>query len=233
MNFVNNWSAALTLNAAATSLALDLPDGTYRLTCSDTADALATRWEVVSAVVVGGAGTLTRALEGTTDQQWPAGSVIYCALTAGVLADLDARVSTLESAGGAAAYFPRSYVGAGAALHGDTVEVSSSQSASYGMPAPRSISELQRIDFLLNAAFQQLTIDLDFSAMSSLMYVGTLTVAGVTFSRADRVVTVVVASGQGARISVTTKTEYGTVLLVASDYSAPMYNSLEDQPQVN
>jgi hypothetical protein len=84
MNFVNNWSQAVTLAPGATSLALDLPDGTYRLTLADAA-AGATRWEIVDAAVSAGTAVLTRALEGTTDQDWPADSVVYCGLTAGTL----------------------------------------------------------------------------------------------------------------------------------------------------
>lgn len=96
MNFVNNWSQAVTLAPGATSLALDIPDGTYRLTLADAA-AGATRWEIVDAVVSAGAATLTRALEGTADQDWPAGSVIYCALTAGLMADLFASQGSSRS----------------------------------------------------------------------------------------------------------------------------------------
>lgn len=83
MNFINNWSQGVTLAAGATSLALSLPDGEYRLTLADAAGA-ATRWEIVGAVVSSGTADLERALEGTVDQAWTAGSVIYCSLTAGI-----------------------------------------------------------------------------------------------------------------------------------------------------
>lgn len=89
MDFVNNWSRPITLAAGATSLALDLPDGSYRLTLADKS-AGATRWEIIDASVAAGTATLTRAQEGTTDQAWPEGSVIYCTLTAGTLAQLAA-----------------------------------------------------------------------------------------------------------------------------------------------
>lgn len=89
MNYVNNWLREITLEQGATSCPLDLPDGDYRLTLADAA-AGATRWEIVDAVVVAGSATLTRAVEGTTDQNWPAGSVIYCSLTAATLADIAA-----------------------------------------------------------------------------------------------------------------------------------------------
>ena len=101
MNFVNNWSRDITLAAGATALALDLPDGEYRLTISD-----GSRWEIVGATVTEGQAQLTRGLEGTTDQDWPAGSVMYISVTAGFLvqlqqqiADLLARVAALEAGG--------------------------------------------------------------------------------------------------------------------------------------
>lgn len=96
MNFVNNWSRPVTLAAGATTLALDLPDGSYRLTLADSA-AAPTRWEIIDATVVANTATLTRAQEGTTDQAWPEGSVIYCALTAGTLAQLAAPAAPARS----------------------------------------------------------------------------------------------------------------------------------------
>lgn len=109
MQFVNNYSEPVTLALGATSLALTLPDGEYRLTLADSETA-ATRWEIVGAVVSAGTATLARAMEGTADQEWGASTVIYCALTAGILSSimanqvtfaadiqaLDARVSALE-----------------------------------------------------------------------------------------------------------------------------------------
>lgn len=94
MNFANNWIQGITLAPGATSAALDLPDGSYRLTLSDAA--IATRWEIVDAVVATGVGTLTRAREGTTDQDWPAGSLIYGSITAGLLADIFAQLADLQ-----------------------------------------------------------------------------------------------------------------------------------------
>lgn len=91
MNFINNYSQAVTLTTGATSLALSLPDGEYRLTLTDSESA-STRWEIVGAVVVSGAATLQRGLEGTTDQPWPEGSVIYSALTAGLLQSIFDRL---------------------------------------------------------------------------------------------------------------------------------------------
>lgn len=95
MQFINNWSRAVTLAPGVTSLAMDLPDGEYRLTLADS-QFTPTRWEIVGATVAAGTATLTRGLEGTTDQDWPTDSVIYCAVTAGLLADLFSRLTLAE-----------------------------------------------------------------------------------------------------------------------------------------
>ncbi|OEO24072.1 hypothetical protein AX279_19775 [Pseudomonas sp. J237] len=84
-DYVNNYLEETSLAAGATSLALALPDGEFLLTLADSKTD-ATRWEIVKAVVASGVATLTRAQEGTTDQTWPIGSVIYCSLTAGAIA---------------------------------------------------------------------------------------------------------------------------------------------------
>lgn len=99
MNYANNWIRPITLGAGATSLALDLADGTYRLTLADS-QAAATRWEIVDAEVEGGTATLTRGREGTLDQAWPEGSVIYNAVTAGGLTGIVSRIAALEAGGG-------------------------------------------------------------------------------------------------------------------------------------
>lgn len=95
MAYVNNYSELVELAPGVTTLALALPDGSYRLTLSDAAG---TRWEIVDAVVASGTATLTRAQEGTTEQDWPTGSLIYCDVTAGQLNDLLARLQALETA---------------------------------------------------------------------------------------------------------------------------------------
>lgn len=95
--YINNFLAPVQLGQGVTTLDIDLPDGTYRLTLADSATAAA-RWEIVDAVVEDGTATLTRGLEGTDDQAWPLGSVMYCALTAGVLNDLLTRLAAAESA---------------------------------------------------------------------------------------------------------------------------------------
>lgn len=90
-NFVNNWRMALTLSAGATSLAVSLPDGLYRLTARD---ADASRFEIMLADVLGGTATLERGLEDTGNQEWPAGSLLYQSITAETLRAL----STPQSA---------------------------------------------------------------------------------------------------------------------------------------
>ena len=102
MQFINNWSRSVTLAPGVTSLALDLPDGEYRLTLADS-KTTPTRWEVVGVEVAGGMATLLRGLEDTADQDWPSGSVIYLAITAGLLNDIFARLAALEVGGGAPA----------------------------------------------------------------------------------------------------------------------------------
>ncbi|QGW19441.1 hypothetical protein GOM96_00010 [Stutzerimonas degradans] len=93
MAWINNYREPIELAQGATTAALALPNGSFRLTLSDAAR---TRWEIIDADVVAGSATLTRALEGTPDQAWPGGSVIYCDVTAGQLNDLLARIEALE-----------------------------------------------------------------------------------------------------------------------------------------
>ncbi len=96
MNFINNWMQPVTLPAGVTALALDLADGRYRLTLADSATA-PTRWEIVEAVLDGDEAVLTRGREGTLDQDWPVGSVIYAGITAGMLDQLYQRIASLEA----------------------------------------------------------------------------------------------------------------------------------------
>jgi|MDSZ01.3.fsa_nt_gb hypothetical protein len=84
LKFVDNYLEPLTLAEGATAASLTLPDGEYVLTLADSQSS-ATRWEIVRAVVTSGEAVLTRGQQGTTDQPWAAGSVIYCALTADTL----------------------------------------------------------------------------------------------------------------------------------------------------
>lgn len=86
--FVNNWSAPLELAPGVTSWEVDLPDGDYTITFSDSLALTATRWEIVGAAVLAGVATLARGQQGTTDQDWPAGCVAYQAVTVGLLEEL-------------------------------------------------------------------------------------------------------------------------------------------------
>ena len=94
MAYINNYREPIELAQGATAAQLSLPDGAYRLTLTNSAG---TAWEIVDAVVASGSATLTRAVEGTADQSWQAGSVIYCAVTA---EQLNAMANPGESGGG-------------------------------------------------------------------------------------------------------------------------------------
>lgn len=116
MRYVNNWLAQLTagLGPAATALPLSpaaigrLPPGEYLLTLASSANPVEqTAWEVVRVTVASGNATAVRAQEGTAPLAWPAGTLIYCSLTAGFvndlvtqIASLTARVVALEAGGG-------------------------------------------------------------------------------------------------------------------------------------
>lgn len=80
-DFVNNYSGTVELTAGQLSVALSLPDGRYRLTVSSAPELAAAR-EIIDAEVLSGTATLTRGVESTVARAWPAGSVIYNALTA-------------------------------------------------------------------------------------------------------------------------------------------------------
>ena len=94
MNFVNNYTQAITLAEGADTLALSLPNGAYRLVITNPER---NTWEIVLATVTAGAAALTRAQEGTSRRTWTTGSVIYCALTAAELTQLFASVATLQT----------------------------------------------------------------------------------------------------------------------------------------
>lgn len=89
MNFANNWSQPITLDAGVTVLGgvTGLPDGNYLLTLTDSVTT-PSRWEIVAADLVTGNAVLERGQEGTTDQAWPSGSIIYCSITAGQVSSL-------------------------------------------------------------------------------------------------------------------------------------------------
>lgn len=109
MNYINNWITQITapLSAGATVLPvspvaasrLDL-SGTnhYWLTLTNSENPLEqTQWEIVE---VSAGLSLVRGRDGTAAQSWPADTLVYCALTAGQLTDLQARITALEAGGG-------------------------------------------------------------------------------------------------------------------------------------
>ncbi|AQZ96548.1 hypothetical protein ACFSB1_10675 [Halopseudomonas phragmitis] len=96
LSFLNNFSAPIVLDPGPAIVAIDIPDGLYRLTLTDSLTT-PTRWEIVQATVQAGLAELVRGLEGTDDQLWPEGSWAYCAITAGVLQDIFARLAALEN----------------------------------------------------------------------------------------------------------------------------------------
>lgn len=109
MNYINNWITQITapLPAGATVLPispiaasrLDLTNGgKYWLTLTNSSNPLEqTQWEIVE---VSAGLSLVRGRDGTTAQSWPDGTLIYCALTAGQLTDLQTRITALEAGGG-------------------------------------------------------------------------------------------------------------------------------------
>ena len=115
MRYVNNWITQLAADFAPDSVELPLAgsaqsrlgNGEYLLTLVDSINPVEqTLWEVVKVVVASGQMTITRGQEETIAQYWPAGSVIYCGVTAGGMnqllaqgSSLAARVAALEGGG--------------------------------------------------------------------------------------------------------------------------------------
>ena len=109
MNYINNWITQITapLPAGATVLPispiaasrLDLTNGgKYWLTLTNSANPIEqTQWEIVE---VSSGLAIRRGMDGTTAQEWPADTLIYCAVSAGQLAELQSRINDLESSGG-------------------------------------------------------------------------------------------------------------------------------------
>jgi len=95
-NFINNWWEPVELAPGVTVLDVALANGAYRLTFSDAVGLAAERWEIAEAVVVSGSATLTRGLEGTLEQDWPAGSVMYIGVTAGFLEGLQQAIAAQQ-----------------------------------------------------------------------------------------------------------------------------------------
>ena len=90
LSFVDNWVQPFSLSTSATEGALDLPQGIYVLTMADSSSA-PTPWEVLYAEVVDGQAVFQR----PAPQEWPEGSVIYCAVNAFVLGFVFAELTQL------------------------------------------------------------------------------------------------------------------------------------------
>ena len=109
MNYINNWITQITAPLPAGETVLQIPPtaasrldltngGKYWLTLTNSADPLEqTQWEIVE---VSADLSLVRGRDGTAAQSWPSDTLIYCALTAGQLTDLQARIAALEAGGG-------------------------------------------------------------------------------------------------------------------------------------
>ncbi|MFW4989920.1 hypothetical protein ACOAOK_01430 [Pseudomonas aeruginosa] len=101
--WINNWKTTLSAGLSPGELSLTVPDAAAALlplsggnwvllTLADAAGA-----EIVKATSrAGGVVTIERAQEATADGNWPAGSAIYAAVTAGDLMALQARIAALE-----------------------------------------------------------------------------------------------------------------------------------------
>lgn len=108
MNYINNWITQITAPLPAGATVLQIPPmaasrldltngGKYWLTLTNSANPLEqTQWEIVE---VSADLSLVRGRDGTTDQSWPDDTLIYCALTAGQLTDLQNRIAALEAGG--------------------------------------------------------------------------------------------------------------------------------------
>lgn len=109
MNYINNWITQITAPLPAGATVLQIPPmaasrldltngGKYWLTLTNSANPLEqTQWEIVE---VSAGLSLVRGRDGTAAQSWPADTLIYCALTAGQLTDLQDRITALEAGGG-------------------------------------------------------------------------------------------------------------------------------------
>ncbi|MCF6780933.1 hypothetical protein [Stutzerimonas stutzeri] len=119
MRFVNNWLYSLTGEFIAAQATLPLPAGAisrlalvegaeYLLTLSATSNpGTPGETEIIRLTGHAGGYSIARGQEGTQETAWPAGTLIWCAITAGAMTDifaqlaaLTARVAALESGGG-------------------------------------------------------------------------------------------------------------------------------------
>ncbi|HBN8434526.1 TPA: hypothetical protein ACGJQ8_001970 [Pseudomonas aeruginosa] len=104
--WINNWRTTLSAGLSPGALSLTVPDAAAALlplsggswALLTLADDAGVQHEIVKATAsAGGVVTIERAQEGTSDGNWPTGTVIYAAVTAGDLMTLQARIQALES----------------------------------------------------------------------------------------------------------------------------------------
>ncbi|MGK4358448.1 hypothetical protein ACSMFQ_23240 [Ectopseudomonas chengduensis] len=119
MKFVNHWAYVLDADLPAGGAALPIPSNALArlgladgdrctLVITDGFNPLSQAAEVIVAVGAAGGGVnLERGAESTSAQFWPAGAVVYAAVTAGHMAGIQAqlagllsRVEALEQGGG-------------------------------------------------------------------------------------------------------------------------------------
>lgn len=108
MNYINNWITKLSAPLGAGDTVLPIPPdaaarltltdgGKYWLTLANSLNPLEqTQWEIVE---VSAGLSLVRGRDGTSAHSWSADTLVYCALTAGQLTDLQARITALETGG--------------------------------------------------------------------------------------------------------------------------------------
>ncbi len=107
MRYVNNWLTPLTEGFAPGDTVLpvsgqalgQLPPGDYLLSLTtSTNPAEQTAWEIIAVTVTGGLASVTaRGQEGTIEQEWFAGALVYCAVTAGTLNTLSIGIADLQA----------------------------------------------------------------------------------------------------------------------------------------
>ncbi|EMD2322398.1 hypothetical protein [Pseudomonas aeruginosa] len=103
--WINNWKTTLSAGLSPGELSLTVPDAAAALlplsggswVLLTLADEAGAQHEIVKATArAGGVLTIERAQEGTAERNWPAGTAIYAAVTAGDLMALQARIAALE-----------------------------------------------------------------------------------------------------------------------------------------
>lgn len=122
MRYVNNWLTPLTAGFAPGDTVLpvsgqalaQLPPGDYLLSLTtSTNPAEQTAWEIVRVTVTAGLASVTaRGQEGTIEQDWFPGALVFCAVTAGTLNALSVGLADLQT------QFPELVAAMGQALAG-------------------------------------------------------------------------------------------------------------------